>query len=301
MTFKEYPSSWPRELILAIQDLKAGKRKAEKRLYKFVEDETINKYTYQELIEKHRKTKERKENLFCCLIKEYSPYLIAFSFIGALCILGSSITIKNTFWVWLSALFLIICALNVYTETFGYKKDLYEKVAWIVEKQKGDLPPPHLRDSELMLYIELEQREQNNPEQFRIDFYNETENIYLLQILNDHREHVIKQYFYNWLKTSEDFYKLTPLEYYFFALKCFISGNLCKDNVYDGYKIEDVSEHEYKRKLSEYGRVYYKLLLIVRLYAEANEKVRKLHNYIDKEENLRIMKILDTNEEVFWK
>lgn len=301
MDIEEYPEMWSKEIIAAVENLKKGKRNSEKKLYKFVKDKTINKYTYKELIERHKDAKKEKELYISGYpIKEWLPVLQVILIIVSLAVIGNSIIIKNPFGVWLSVFVLGICNWNGYIAKYDYKKDLYLKVAWIVEKGSGTFPPAHLRDFKLVQYIEFEQREQNTPEQVRVDFSNETEMKYLAQILNDHKKHVIKQYFYNCLKTSEDFYKLNNLQYYFFSLKCFLSNNFCMDNVYDGYG-ENVSEHEYKRKLSEYGRVYYKLLLIVRLYVEADEPVRKLHNYINEEETFRIMKIIENNEEHFYK
>lgn len=70
---------------IAIDDLAKGKKKAKKRLYKYVKKGMLSAEVYTELIEKFEKKKGKREfYLFGYPIKEYIPILFFFSIMGAI-------------------------------------------------------------------------------------------------------------------------------------------------------------------------------------------------------------------------
>lgn len=202
------------------------------------------------------------------------------------------------------ALILFIVAWKTFEQLnkLSQQQDLYKKVAWIAERRSYCLHSSSLdlRDFDLTEYIEIEQRSQNIPQQYCIDFSNKTEKDYLNQILNKHKQNVIHSYFVGDLKESKDIYRLKSNEYYFFSLHCFIYDILSsyKDNgMYEN--TECISEWKFKCQLTEYSRVYYKLELITRSYIESNKQIQKLFEYIDKARKDLIVETLENNEVVF--
>lgn len=198
---------------------------------------------------------------------------------------------------------LCFCAYFYHKLKLDERRNMHEKVAWISDIYyfPNGMRPPHLRDWKLHEYIEIEQRNQQIPLHYRIDFSNEIEKEHLNKILNKHKEHVIEYYFCNRLKETKDIYELKSLEYYFFSLHCFVYDNLCyyKDN--DAYeKKEYISDWQFKSQLTEYGRVYYKLELITHSYIECNAKVQNLFEHINKERKNLIMETLNKNEVSNW-
>ena len=121
-------------------------------------------------------------------------------------------------WAGYSICFLCFCAWAYHKSKLDDAKNLYRNVAWISDRS---LVTPNLRDFELSEYIEFEQRKQNIPEEFQIDFLNETEKGNLEKILDSHKEHVIKSYFSGHLSESKEIYKMDNSEYYFFSLNNF--------------------------------------------------------------------------------
>lgn len=200
----------------------------------------------------------------------------------------------------IALLYLCFCAYAYHKHKLDEKQSLHNKVAWIAERKKYGEFSSNLRDSELVEYIRFENTNQNVPQQYRIDFSNETEKEYLSKILDKHKEHTIEKYFCNRLKETEDICQLKSLEYYFFSLHCFVYDNTSSYKDTESYcKKEYISDWQFKCQLSEYGRVYYKLELITRAYIENNEQVQKLFGYIDKERQNHIMETLDKNEVSF--
>ena len=229
-------------------------------------------------------------------LKECLPILFFFSIVVAIGITVNAIG-QNNYLAIFSFIYLCLCAWNHHRTKLDDSKNLYEKIAWIAERGWGDLPPTRLRDFELVEYIEFEQRNQNIQQKYRIDFSNEAEKEYLKQILNSHKEDVLKSFFYGRLTESKDIYNLDSLEYYFVSLNSFIC-NKYDNKVYS--KREYISDYEYKEQLTEYGRVHYKLKLITQLYIENNARVQKLYNFIDKERKKNIIETLDKNEVCFF-
>ena len=302
LDIEKIPEEDRRKILKAIEDLKKGKRNAKRKLYKYVKLEKLNRYYYKELLEKYVRDKKHEFYLWGYPIQEWLPVLMFFLFIAAICILRTCIIIKSPVWIVVALVLLYLCAVNLYTVKIVYKRNLYNKVAWIAEKDPTGIfyaTNFSLRNFKLNEYIQFEQRKQNLSEQYRIDFSNEAEKEYLSSILNAHKEYVIKQYFYGNLRATSEIYKLESLEYYFFSLYNFIYSKFCKDNLYENER-ENVSEHWYKQKLTEYGKVYYKLRLIMELYIEANEDIQKLYKYFSKDSDY-IMEIIEKNEEKFYK
>lgn len=194
--------------------------------------------------------------------------------------------------------YLCFCAYIYHKHKLNESWDMHKKVAWISNIYYFNLTPSHLRTYELAECIEIQQRKLNISHQYCIDFSNENEKEYLSQILNKHKEQVIRDYFYNDNpKSSKGIYELTSLEYYFFSLHCFVYDNTSNYKDTESYgKKEYISNWEFKCQLSEYGRVYYKLELITRSYIESNDKVQKLFTYIDKERRNHVIEVLDKNE-----
>ena len=233
---------------------------------------------------------------------KHKKTIIHFLYVLSLCIafyILFATDIESSFPAWKVSLFyLCFCAWRYHIIKLDDKKNLYEKVAWIAKRRSyGAFNSTHLRDFDLIDYIGVEQREHNIPQQYYIDFSNETEKELLKQILGKHKEYVIERYFLGYLKESKEIYKLKSLEYYFLSLHCFISNNN-DNNVYS--KREPISVHQYKCKLTDYGKAYYKLALITQLYIESNENVYQLCEYRDKKRINNIMEILDKNEVCFF-
>ena len=291
LDIEEFPEEDRQKILKAVEDFKKGKMRAKRKLYKYVKWRNLNRYYYKNLVEKYDSKKDyviNNEFIWGCL-----AILMLFLFFGSIGILVNSIIVRWSVWVVISFVCLILCLLNFYIIKIDYKQDLHNKVTWIAQKENSR------RCNSLINYIWVEQEAQNLPEQYRINFLNEEEKEYLSSILNAHKEYVVKQYLHNNLRTTTDFYRLKDLEYYFFSLYNFIGDKLTKDDFYENHR-EYVSEHRYTQKLTEYGKVYYKLLLIIRLYIKANENVLKLFHYLGNPTEY-IMEIIENNEVVFIK
>jgi hypothetical protein len=291
LDIEKIPDEDRQKILKAIEDFKKGKKRAKRKLYKYVKQKRLNRYFYKELVEKYGSKKDYVINNE--FIWECFAILMIFLFFGSICILVNSIIVRWSVWVVISLVSLILCLLNFYIIKIDYKQDLHHKVTWIAQKENSR------RCNSLINYIWVEQEAQNLPEQYRINFLNEEEKEYLSSILNTHKEYVIKQYLHNNLRITTNLYRLKDLEYYFFSLYNFIDDKLTKDDFYENHR-EYVSEHWYTQKLTDYGKVYYKLLLIIKLYIEANENVRKLYNYLGNPTEY-IMEIIENNEEKFYK
>ena len=242
--------------------------------------------------------KSKKENIEKIFFTLYIISIIIAGFILWYSFMGEEPDSAGFF----SLFYLGFCAYIHHKHKLNESQDMHKKVAWIYDRRLNiGFNYTHLRDSELYEYIEIHQRELNIPRQYRIEFLNETEKEHLIQILNKHKEQVVRDYFYNENpKSSKDIYELNSLEYYFFSLHCFVYDNTSSYKDTESYcKKEYISDWQFKCQLSEYGRVYYKLELITRAYIENNEQVQKLFGYIDKERQNHIMETLDKNEVSF--
>ena len=207
-------------------------------------------------------------------------FLFVLAVIVAICILLDSIIVIKQGWAECSFIFLCLCLWFYHDKKRSNNQNLYKKVAWIAEKESYDMHCSYLRDFKLVEYIEIEQRNQNTPEQFRIDFSNQTEKEHLAKILDAHKEDVVKSFFGGQLAESKNIYALGPLEYYFVSLNCFVSKHCNKEYMSDGDKLND------------YGRACYKLYLITQVYIENNERVQMVFEYIDKQIKNHIMEVL---------
>lgn len=228
--------------------------------------------------------------------KEIFLVLYIFVIHAAFYILINSIT--EFVWPTVSFFFLCFCAWRFHTVKLKNSQNLYKKVAWIAEREPNGRYSGRavsLRGFELFEYIEFEQRKQNLPQEYQIDFSNETEKDNLIKILDSHKEHVFESYFCDWLAKSEYIYNLTQLEYYFFSLHCYLQEGC--NALYCNR--EYISEHKYKCQLTDCGRIHYKLRLVTQLYIENNEQIQKLCDYIDKKRKSYIIEILEKNEVVF--
>lgn len=186
------------------------------------------------------------------------------------------------------------------------QQNLFQKIGWIAEKDNRNMVYSEfvrLRDYDLLSYIIEEQHNLNIPKQFCIDYSNETQKKYAEEILNLHKDDVIKLYFSDFLTKSKNICKLNSLEYYFYSLYCFIYKELkeyrhYQDKIYFGEKYTDNTH--FSCKLTDFGRTYYKLYLISLMFIEGNEHTRKLFEYIDPKLKNRLMGYLENNEVVFW-
>ena len=189
---------------------------------------------------------------------------------------------------------------------FNYNEQLFKNVGWIAEKKNimrcygGRV---NLRNSGLISYIFQQQKKLAIPEDLRINYSNENEKANAEEILNIHKSKILIDYFSDDLTTNKNIFKLNSLEYYFYSLFCFICSEL---EEYKNYQDKIYLDKEYtdktnfKCKLTDYGRVYYKLYLITCMFVEKNEKTRKLFEYINPELKSQIMEHLRTNEVTFW-
>lgn len=196
----------------------------------------------------------------------------------------------------LAFIYLWVCAYIYYRQKTDDLQNIYRKISWIYDKNSYTN-----RGLNLYEYIEIEQSNLKIPQQHCIDFSNEFEKESLSQILNEHKDQVVKNYFCNRLKEGTNIYNLSSLEYYFLSLYCFVDE---KPSYYDNKayeKREKISDYTFKCQLTEYGRVYYKLKLITQSYIENNKQVQNLFNYIDKEKRNRLAEALDKNEVIFYR
>lgn len=192
----------------------------------------------------------------------------------------------------LAFIYLWVCAYIYYRQKTDDLQNIYRKISWIYDKNSYTN-----RGLNLYEYIEIEQNNQGVPHKYHIDFSSETEKLYLSQILNDFKEQSIESYFCNRLRETKAIYNLSPLEYYFFSLYCFVERNLSYGHTSKLYeKKECISDYEFRCQLTEYGKTHYKLALIAISYIQNNKQTQKLFNYIDSK---RFSKVLDQNETIF--
>ena len=192
-----------------------------------------------------------------------------------------------------------------YLKKLQRNQDMFKKVGWIAEKECNTMcysDSVRLRDMELISYIMEEQKKLNLPKRFCLDYSNDNEKKDAEEILNLHKNDVIKSYFHGLLTISKNIYKLSSLEYYFYSLYCFIYKELDEHKYQDKkYTNEEYTDKTYfSCQLTDYGRTYYKLYLITFMFIEKNEKTRKLFKYINHEHKQHIAKNLDKNEVQFW-
>lgn len=149
--------------------------------------------------------------------------------------------------------------------------NMYKKIGWIAEKEKTtDIGKDiSLRSEDLIYYIMQYQRKLDTPKQYCIDFTSRSEVKNIEEILDYHKNNVIESYFHNTLSKSRKICKLTPLEYYFFSLYCFL------------YKEIDKGNSSFKWLSNDNGKSYFKLYLITNIFVENNENTKKLFNYIN--------------------
>ena len=176
----------------------------------------------------------------------------------------------------------VICCIIFIAITAGWKffdnlkeiysmQNMFRKVGWIAEKERTMCYSDsiNLRNMELISYIAEEQSKMNIPKQHHIDFSNDREIKNVEEILNFHKNKVVESYFHGILSKSRNICKLTPLEYYFFSLYCFL------------YKEVDNGNSSFKWRLTDDGIAFFKLYLITNIFIESNENTRKLFEYIN--------------------
>ena len=199
--------------------------------------------------------------------------------------------------------FLFAKVIPAYREN-KYRLDLYKKVAWIAEKENLFYSNnTYLRSSDLISYIMEEQVNLGIHEEFCIDYKNEGEKEITEGILELFKREVVKSCLHDKFSKSKLVYKCTPLEYFMYRLYLFIDYNLengykCEEKVYESREYTDKTH--YNCKLTEYGRVYYKLYLITLLFIEKHEETRSLFEYINPKFKNNIMGYLKNNEVGFW-
>lgn len=187
-----------------------------------------------------------------------------------------------------------------------YERDLVDKVRWIVIQSYVGSIGSHgtyreVRDRELFKYIEREQHQLQIQKIYCIDFSNEEEKTFVCEILENHKQSIIKSFFCDSLNKEKEIYNLTNLEYYMFHLMGFLQAN----GHIDKFKGENLYHHlqidgNYKTyKLTDYGVIYYKLYYIVTLFCANNENIKFL--FTDSEHTLNgIKKDLENGEIKFW-
>ncbi len=211
----------------------------------------------------------------------------------------------------------IICAILFVLFIFGWRfgsylqnliknQNIYRKIGWIVEKENRnmcyDSKWGSLRDEELSSYIFSTQKEVNLHPNFFIDYSNETEKKELEILLNEYKAYIIKSYFHGSLSDNKNICRLTSLEYFMFSLHNYLKKqtSLNSTSLRDAIYTFDRSDSPYSYyKLSEFGKICYKLYLISLLFVEKNEKTRRLFEYIDPKLKNNIMVYLTNNEVSF--
>ncbi len=179
------------------------------------------------------------------------------------------------------------------------RNNIFQKVGWIAERCNNAFvykDSVALRDKELVSYIIQEQNNMKIPKDYHLDYSNETEKINVDEILELHKNDVIKSYFHDFIKRDKVFCNLNSLEYYMFSLTCFLQQKLKgNDKIYT--KREYTDESNYYRMLTDYGIAYYKLYLITTMFCRGNDKIKMLVGGINT--NV-IMEHLKNNKVEFW-
>lgn len=184
-------------------------------------------------------------------------------------------------------------------------QNIFKKVGWIAEKDNFTIcysSSVQLRDEDLIYYIMNEQAKLNLPEKFCLDNTNETEKKYAEEILNLHKNDVVKSYFCDFLTKSKNICNLNSLEYYMFSLNDYLHKNSNVDSYYGRTKIYKFksSDAPYSYySLTDFGRTFFKLYLITNLFIQNNENTRKLYEHIDPNHKSHIMDYLEKNEVSF--
>lgn len=212
------------------------------------------------------------------------------------------------FLLFLVAIIPFVC-IYIYKERYvpyKYEQDLTDKVRWIVISQIfGSIFVDNrihktVRDRELYQYIEREQHKLKVDNKFCIDFSNEQEKDFICEILEIHKQSVIKSFFMDSLTKDNAFYRLKELEYYMFSLQGFLDDNI-KGNINDIYLLKyhqkDGSYTTYK--LTDYGIIYEKLHYITAFFCVNNKNVEPL--FTDSKHTLNgIKQTLEKGEITFW-
>ena len=151
-------------------------------------------------------------------------------------------------------------------------QNIYKKVGWIAEKEKSTVAykDASLRSEDLIYYIMQYQRKLDTPKQYCIDFTSRSEVKNIEEILDYHKNKTVERYFHGFLSKSRKICKLTPLEYYFYSLYCFL---------YE--EIEGAYSSSFKWCSNDNGISYFKLYLIANIFVENNENTKKLFDYIN--------------------
>lgn len=188
---------------------------------------------------------------------------------------------EDTLWPLIGIILFISCTIGVsfidYLKKLIWNQNMFDKISWVAEESSYS---NRLRNKKLISYIKDAQNSANISDKFCIDFSNESEKIYAEEILDMHKNAVIKDYFTCSLEKSKLLCKLSSLEYYMLSLHNFFKSENEKrlSNLMDkSFKYTDRTYT--KRKLTEFGKVYYKLDLIVFTFVDKNEKIRKILGY----------------------
>ncbi len=106
------------------------------------------------------------------------------------------------------------------------------------------------------------------------------------KILSHFSEYITKEYFKQSLNVDKREAQLKEEEFFIYRLRLFLKNNLLLERFYDE-KMYDVSDYKYlgqwgttffqaKYILTDFAKVYYKLLLITELYCENSETIKKM-------------------------
>ena len=200
-------------------------------------------------------------------------------------------------------------------------KNITEKVRWIASKQTEQ---PKYNDyyggENLNYYLNVNNDEFSSytikgtkinrspltiSKEYQIDFDSAQEKLYVSEILESFKKHKIDNFFrenkHSLSGKHKAIYKMRDLDYFMFSLLCYLE-NCVKYDSYDFrdkiYEKEDWFDKSYfKCKLTDCGRVYYKIYLIASMYCENSDFTKPL---ILIPQSSNIMENLRKNEVVFW-
>lgn len=157
---------------------------------------------------------------------------------------------------------------------FTHNENIFKKVGWISFKE----PPgfyskrADLRDEDLIYYIMVEQYNLDILNNYPLEITTQEEHL-VEDILEVYRKNVIRSYFLDILSNNKELTKLSSIEYFMFSLCTFLQTytvTKCAESKY----VFNKKIYSVDYKLTDFGKVYYKVYLITRLFCEKNEKTK---------------------------
>lgn len=194
-----------------------------------------------------------------------------------------------------------------------YEHDLFDKVRWIAIKVSGVYggsifindsrkTSKEVRDKDLIEYIINEQRNLKIEADYCIDDSDKFEKDFICEVLEAHKNEVIKNLFCDSLIKDKIFFNLDFLEYYMFSLRNFLEKKQLNRDTFNNIVLYDYirKDGSYRiYELTEHGFIFNKLLFITTLFCATNENIKP--HFTNPDKILKdLKKYLDNKEIAFW-